>query len=322
MTTSTQATPATATETSDSPLDIVKVAGHIGAEIRGVDLAADLDSNTIAAIRAALLDHKVVFFRGQDLDAAGQERFARRFGTPTTAHPTIPALDGSPAVLDLDYGRTTGRANHWHTDVTFVQRPPLGSILRAVTIPPHGGDTVWANTARAYTELPAELRELADRLWALHTNQYDYAAYRPSDEGEDAARHRAVFTSVAYESEHPVVRVHPETGERTLVLGGFARRFTGWSAEDSRELLRLFQAHVTELENTVRWRWAPGDVAFWDNRATQHYAIADYGTLPRRVQRITLAGDAPVAVDGRTSRAVTGDDTSYNTALAQPGDAS
>lgn len=301
-------------------LDIVKVAGNIGAEIHGVDLASDLPDDTVAAIRAALLEHKVVFFRGQDLDEASHERFARGFGTPTTAHPTVPALEGAPAVLDLDYGKTTSRANHWHTDVTFVQRPPLGSILRAVTIPPYGGDTVWANTATAYTNLPEELRALADQLWVVHSNQYDYATYQPADDTEVAKRHRAVFTSVAYETEHPVVRVHPESGERVLILGGFARRFVGWSAEDSRELLRLFQSYVTELENTVRWRWAPGDVAFWDNRATQHYAVADYGALPRRVQRITLAGDVPVSVNGTHSRAVTGDDTTYNTALALPDD--
>lgn len=310
----------TRTASTRTALDVAKVAGNIGAEIGGVDLAADLSAGTIAEIRAALLEHKVVFFRGQDLDQEAHERFARRFGTPTTAHPTIPALEGSPAVLDLDYGRTAGRANQWHTDVTFVQHPPLGSILRAVTIPPYGGDTVWANTATAYANLPSELRALADRLWAVHSNSYDYAAYKPADDTDAARRQREVFTSTAYETEHPVVRVHPETGERVLVLGGFVRRFVGWNGDDSRDLLRLLQSHVTELENTVRWRWAPGDVAFWDNRATQHYAVADYGTLPRRVQRITLAGDAPVAVDGSHSRALTGDDTAYNTVLARPGD--
>jgi taurine dioxygenase len=308
------------TAPAQTAIDVVKVAGNIGAEIRGVDLAAELTDDTVAAIRTALLDHKVVFFRGQDLDEISHERFARRFGTPTTAHPTVPALEGAPAVLDLDYGKTTGRANQWHTDVTFVQSPPLGSILRAVTIPPYGGDTVWANTATAYTNLPSELRELADRLRAVHSNQYDYAAYRPTDEDEVVKRHREVFTSVNYETEHPAVRVHPETGERVLVLGGFVRRFVGWTGDASRELLQLLQSYVTELENTVRWRWAPGDVAFWDNRATQHYAVADYGTLPRRVQRITLAGDVPVSVDGTRSRSLSGDDTAYNTALAQPGD--
>ncbi|MFJ6749327.1 TauD/TfdA dioxygenase family protein [Streptomyces sp. NPDC091266] len=318
--TTTPLSPASPASVTSAALDVVRIGGNIGAEIRGVDLSQDLPASAIEAIRAALLAHKVVFFRGQELDAESQERFARRFGTPTAAHPTVPSLDGSPAVLDLDYGRTTNRANNWHTDVTFVQRPPLGSILRAVDLPPYGGDTVWANTVTAYDALPEELRALADQLWALHSNAYDYASYKPSDDSEGARRHREVFTSTEYVTEHPVVRVHPETGERSLVLGGFVRRFVGWNADDSRELFKLFQSYVTALENTVRWRWAPGDVAFWDNRATQHYAVADYGTLARRVQRITLAGDTPVAVDGTTSRSVTGDDTAYNTALAQPGD--
>jgi taurine dioxygenase len=303
-------------------LEITKVAGNIGAEIGGVDLAADLDPEVVAAIRAAVLAHKVVFFRGQRLDAASQEAFARRFGSPTTAHPTVPSLDGSPAVLDLDYSRSSGRANHWHTDVTFVEHPPLGSILRAVTIPPHGGDTVWANTVRARDILPAELRELADRLWAVHSNAYDYVSdARRGDDTEDARKRREVFTSTEYVTEHPAVRVHPETGEKALVLGGFVRRFVGWTGEDSRDLLRIVQKYVTELENTVRWQWAPGDVVFWDNRATQHYAVADYGDQPRRVQRITLVGDTPVSLAGEHSRSITGDDSFYNTELARDTDA-
>lgn len=310
------------TLSTSTQLDITKVAGNIGARIDGVDLASDLDAGTVASIRAAVLAHKVVFFRGQSLDAASQEVFARRFGTPTTAHPTVPSLEGSPAVLDLDYSRGSGRANQWHTDVTFVEHPPLGSILRAVTIPPFGGDTVWANTVRARDTLPAELRELADRLWAVHSNAYDYVSDARSDDHTDEARkRREVFTSTEYVTEHPVVRVHPETGEKALVLGGFVRRFVGWTGSDSRDVLRVLQNHVTELENTVRWRWAPGDVVFWDNRATQHYAVADYGDQPRRVQRITLAGDVPVSVAGEKSRSVAGDDTAYTTELAREGDA-
>lgn len=151
-------------------------------------------------------------------------------------------------------------------------------------------------------------------------NAYDCATYRPGDDSDAARARREVFTSTEYVTEHPVVRVHPETGERSLTLGGFVRRFVGWHAEDSRDLFGILQRHVTRLENTVRWNWRDGDVAFRDNRATQHYAVADYGDLPRRVQRITLVGDAPVSVSGGTSRAVTGDDTEYNTALARTGD--
>jgi taurine dioxygenase len=298
------------TTTDESPLAIRRVAGRIGAEISGVDLAADLDDSTIAAIRTALLRHKVVFFRDQhDLDANGHARFAARFGPLTTAHPTVPAHPDHPHVLDLDYSRSASRANVWHTDVTFVDRPPLGSVLRAVTIPEYGGDTVWANTVAAYELLPEHLRLLADHLRVVHTNAFDYAAL--SQRSDAYKQYAAVFASTVFETEHPVVRVHPETGERSLLLGGFARQLRGLGAAESADLLRIFHAAVTSLENTVRWQWREGDVAFWDNRSTQHYAIADYGDQPRHLQRITIAGDLPVGVDGRVSESVQGDSSAY-----------
>ncbi len=191
-------------------------------------------------------------------------------------------------------------ANRWHTDVTFVDAYPLASILRAVTLPTKGGDTMWANTAEAYSRLPAPLRDLADKLWAVHTNGYDYAAARPEATAERRKHHAKVFASTVYETEHPVVRVHPETGERTLVLGNFAQRIVGLNREDSARIIAIFQDHITELENTVRWTWAPGDVAIWDNRATQHYGIGDF-TEARELHRVTIAGDVPVSVDGRSS---------------------
>jgi taurine dioxygenase len=245
--------------------------------VRGVTLSADLDDNAIAAINQALLEHKVLFFRGQShLDDAAQEAFAARFGE-TVAHPTVPSLSNGSRLLELDSKHGT-RANSWHTDVTFVDAYPKISILRGVVIPPAGGDTVWANTAAAYANLPQALRDLADKLWALHSNTYDYAATRHVPDTESEREYRKQFTSTLYETEHPVVRVHPETGERTLVLGHFVQRFIGLSQRDSDRLIELFHDHVTRLENTVRWRWTQGDVAIWDNRATQHYAVADYAT--------------------------------------------
>jgi taurine dioxygenase len=168
-------------------------------------------------------------------------------------------------------------------------------------VPTAGGDTVWANTAAAYEDLSPSLRALADTLWALHTNEYDYAARRPDASSESLRRYQEVFTSTVYETEHPLVRVHPETGERTLLLGHFVKRILGLSSFDSAHLFQVFQEHVTRLENTVRWRWAVGDVAVWDNRATQHYAVNDYGDQHRVVRRVTVAGDVPVSVDGRRS---------------------
>ncbi|RDK07370.1 TauD/TfdA dioxygenase family protein [Cupriavidus lacunae] len=295
-------TQANATQDQTVHLDIHPVAGRIGAEIRGVALHGDLPPATFAAIRAALLRHKVLFFRDQvHLDDAAQQGFARLFGD-TVPHPTVPSRDGT-LLLELD-SQHGGRANSWHTDVTFDLAYPAVSVLRAVTVPAAGGDTVWTNTAAAYQDLPEPLRALADKLWALHTNDYDYAATRvnPSDEG--LKRYREVFTSALYETEHPVVRVHPETGERTLVLGHFVKKLLDYSSADSAHLIAVLQGHVQRLENTVRWRWRAGDVAIWDNRATQHYAINDYGDAHRVVRRATVAGDIPVSVDGRHSVAV------------------
>ncbi|RUT29682.1 TauD/TfdA family dioxygenase [Paenibacillus zeisoli] len=282
-------------------LQVLPVAGRIGAEIHGVRLGADLDAETISEIRQALLKYKVIFFRGQEhLDDAGQEALAGIFGAPV-AHPTVPIKNGTEYVLELDSAHG-GRADSWHTDVTFVDAYPQASILRSVVIPEAGGDTVWANTAAAYDHLPEELRNLVDRLWAVHTNQYDYAAHREQITEEAARHHKEVFVSTLYETEHPLVRVHPETGERTLLLGHFAKKIIGLSANDSAQLISLLQSHITRLENTVRWRWSVGDVVIWDNRATQHYAVNDYGDQHRVVRRVTIDGDVPVSIDGRKSR--------------------
>lgn len=289
---------------ASNPLAIRPVTGRIGAEISGVRLSGQLDTATIDAIGAALLKHKVIFFRGQThLNDTEQEAFAKRLGEPV-AHPTVPAVDGTDYLLELDSHRG-GRANSWHTDVTFVDAYPKASILRGVTIPEVGGDTVWTNTAAAYDDLPPPLQALADQLWAVHSNEYDYAAHRIGRNGahdaEALRRYREVFVSTRYETEHPVVRVHPETGEKTLILGHFLRHFVGVTPSGSAHLLEVLQSYVTRLENIVRWRWQAGDVAIWDNRATQHYAVNDYGDAHRVVRRVTLAGDVPVSVDGRRS---------------------
>lgn len=276
------------------------VAGRIGAEISGVKLSGELADNTVKFIRKALLEHKVIFFRDQNhLDDQGQEAFAQLLGNPVV-HPTVPAKDGTNYILELnsDHG---GRANSWHTDVTFDAAYPKFSILRGVTVPEAGGDTVWANTATAYENLPAELRNLADQLWALHTNAYDYAAQRNDISAEAVKHHKEIFTSTLYETEHPVVHVHPETGERHLLLGHFVKNFIGLSSADSAQLFSILQGHVTQLENTVRWKWSAGDVVIWDNRATQHYAVNDYGDAKRIVRRVTIDGEAPISLDGHRS---------------------
>ncbi len=298
-------------------IDVRKVGGNLGAVVDGVTLGGDLAAELVTELRSALLRHRVVFLRGQhDAEDADQHAFASLLGTVTKPHPTV-AGDGE-AVLPID--SDSSRANSWHTDVTFVDRVPAISILRAITIPPYGGSTVWANTVRAYETLPAGLQALADQLWGVHSNLYDYV--RSKDEvrvgGLDVKQqaYRQEFEQLEFETEHPVVRIHPETGERALVLGHFVRRFVGLNTVDSNDLFALFQRHVTRLENTVRWNWQEGDVAIWDNRSTQHYAVDDYDDLPRLLHRITLAGDVPVSIDGVPSRARKGDASSFSPVVA------
>jgi len=288
---------------TESPLDIVPVAGRIGAEIRGVALSGDLDDITVAAIRAALVRHKVIFFRDQHaLDDARQEGFAERFGKPV-AHPTVPVVPGSKYLLELD-SKEGYAASSWHTDVTFVDAYPEASILRAITIPEAGGDTLFANGVTAYRELPDALKTLVDGLWAVHTNLYDYAEAFSNADRKRIEEHQKVFASTVYETEHPVVRVHPESGERALLVGHFVKQFVGLNATDSQRLFAILQDHITKPENTVRWRWRAGDVAIWDNRATQHRAVADFGLQRRTLRRATIAGDVPVAIDGSRSRVI------------------
>jgi len=286
---------------STTRLSVTRLAGNIGAEISGADTGDPLSDDAVAQIRQALLDHKVVFLRDQNLDYASQVAFAERLGPLTLGHPTLVSPPDQPLLEEID-SHKGGRANHWHTDVTFVDRPPAFTLLHAVVIPPVGGDTIWANTATAYQSLPPELRELADQLRIVHTNDYDYAAVEAA---------QAQFVSTVYETEHPAVRVHPETAERSLVLGGFARTVLGFSPQASRDLIRLLQEYVTRPEQTVRWPWREGDLAIWDNRATQHYAIFDYGSAHRRGERVTVAGPVPVGVDGRPSVALKGDASAY-----------
>ncbi|MGN7868472.1 TauD/TfdA dioxygenase family protein [Paracoccus sp. 22332] len=291
-------------ETFDAtiPADtVLPVTPRIGAEIRDIVLSADLPDATLAALESLLLRHKVLFFRGQHhLDDQSQEAFARRLGD-LAPHPTQAVVAGTASILELDSSKGGGRADRWHTDVTFVPAYPKASVLRGVVIPPVGGDTIWANTATAYEDLPEPLRHLADGLRAVHSNAYDYAAQRPRANDKDRQHYEQVFRREVFETEHPVVRVHPETGERVLVLGSFLQRITGLSREESLRLYDILQAYVTAPENTVRWRWQAGDVVIWDNRATQHIAVNDYGDAHRVVHRITLDGDVPVGVDGRAS---------------------
>ncbi|OBK20720.1 TauD/TfdA dioxygenase family protein [Mycobacterium asiaticum] len=283
-----------------------KLGSRIGAEVSGVRLSGELPRAATEEIRAALLTHKVIFFRDQHhLDDAEQLAFAELLGTPI-GHPAAVALaPDAPIITPIN--SEFGKANRWHTDVTFAANYPAASILRAVTLPSYGGSTLWANTAAAYTALPEPLKCLVENLWALHTNRYDYVDSASTESATDLQRaFRQAFEKPDFRTEHPVVRVHPETGERTLVAGDFVRSFVGLNSTESNALFELLQRRITLPEITVRWNWRPGDVAIWDNRATQHRAVDDYDDQYRLMHRVTLIGDVPVDVHGRRSRVVSG----------------
>lgn len=290
-------------DTEFPDLTVRRVAGNIGAEILDVKITPDIDANLFSQIEAALVKYKVLFFRNQtQLTDETHQAFGARFGK-VVAHPTVPSPAGTK-LFELDASKGGGRADSWHTDVTFVEAFPKISILRGVKIPAYGGDTVWANTVTAYENLPEALKRFVENLRAVHSNDYDYGAERLVAEQQRLDHHRKVFVSAVYEAEHPVVHVHPVSGEKALLLGHFFKRLSGFSSRESTRLFELLQARVIQLENTVRWRWQQDDVVIWDNRATQHYAVNDYGTQPRLVRRVTIEGDAAVAVDGSRSRTV------------------
>ncbi len=301
------------TTSLSTKLGVRKITARIGAEITGVDPALELDPETVTAIRAALNEHKALVFRGVSLDDEGQQRFAGYFGPLTSAHPTVPAVDGEPNVLPVD--SEDGRVNHWHTDVTFVLNPPQASTLRSIVVPPYGGETLIANTGAAYRDLPGPLRDFAGTLRAVHTNDYDYAVPPETLTDADLAR-RKTFLSTRYETVHPVVRVHPLTGERGLFIGDFAQRIVGLAKGESREILKILQHYVTRPENILRVTWEPGQLVLFDNRITQHYAVDNYDDAPRRLHRVTVAGDIPVGIDGSPSYSVTGDASHYSPVAA------
>lgn len=280
------------TEIAD--LGIKRVAGNIGAEVTNVHLAGDMSVDLVAALKRALWRHKVLFFRDQaHVDDVMHERIALLFGD-IHDHPTTPNKPGTH-ISELD-SRRKEFANFWHTDQTFQDTPPAAAFLRAISVPEFGGDTMWANAASAYAALPHHLRELADNLRAVHTNARWDMEY---ESGLHAMKNP--FTSTIYETEHPVVRVHPETGERSLMLGNYAQKFIGYSGQDSQQLFTMFMNEITRPENVVRWRWREGDFVIWDERATLHYAIRDYADQLRVIRRITVRGEVPIGVDGRSS---------------------
>ncbi len=276
-------------------LDIRPLSGALGAEIRGVDLAHDVGDETIAAIRAAWLEHLVVFFRDQHLEPAQLLGVARRFGEPVE-YPFVKGLDEFPEiipVLKLAHEKINF-GGIWHSDTSYLDAPPMASMLIAREVPPAGGDTEFANMYLAYETLSEGMKRLLDPLVAVNSSALADASKTREDRVKDSARRDA---APQYVAEHPVVRVHPETGKKALYVNvAHTERFAGMTREESLPILRYLYRHQVRPELTCRFRWSPGSIAFWDNRCAQHNAINDYPGRRRLMHRITLAGDRPRAI--------------------------
>ncbi len=295
-----------------STVQVLPLSAYTGAEIRGVDLRSPLAPEEIAAIRAALNQWKVVFFRDQPLDHEQHIALAGQFGEPTVGHPVFGHVEGYPELYSVaKYRRANSHEGQpelrpwtgWHTDVTAAHNPPAASILRGVHIPPYGGDTQWTNLVAAYRALSEPMRNFVDGLRGLHR-------FSPPAGSNASAEYQELVKSKTLVSEHPLVRVHPETGERALFVSpGFLKSVSGLTPRESRQLLELLWEHIVRPEFTVRFKWEPGSIAFWDNRATAHVAPFDIFDLDfdRQLYRITLVGEVPVGVDGRPSDAISGD---------------
>ncbi len=294
------------TRTEATVLDVTLLSGAIGAEIRGVDLSEPLADDVLAAIRHVWLDRKVVFFPGQHLDSAQHIAFASQFGEPTEGHPVIPGIADHPEVFEIDYtasrelyaayGDIAERGNgvSWHTDVTFVKRPPLGSILRAVEVPPSGGDTLFSDQEAALAALSPALQAFLETLTATHDGS---AQFKPILEYVGAGTWEGAAFTALDPVTHPVVRVHPETGRKALFMNpGFTTRINELSRAESDTLLRFLFDHAVQPQFTVRYHWHTGDLGFWDNRATQHSVVGDFGEQHRVIQRVTLRGTEPAGV--------------------------
>ncbi len=272
-------------------IEVQPLAGSIGAEIRGVDLAADLSDAMMAEIRAAWLAHLVVCFRDQPLTPEAFLAFAQRIGKPVE-YPFVNGIDGYPeiiAVTKLPH-ETVNFGGIWHSDTTYLDCPPMATMLLAREVPPFGGDTLYANMYAAFEALSPGMQRLLDGLVAVNSS----ALADVSKTREDRIRDSGGRADVEYTSEHPVVRTHPETGRKALYVNvAHTARFRDMTEDESRPLLQFLFAHSVRPEFTCRFRWDVGSLALWDNRCAMHNPVNDYHGYTRRMHRITLAGDTP-----------------------------
>ncbi|MBI3114294.1 MAG: TauD/TfdA family dioxygenase [Rhodospirillales bacterium] len=271
---------------------VERIAGALGAEIYGLDLTRGLDDASVAFVRRALLDHLVVFFRGQTLTPATFAAFGRRFGT-LARYPFVEGLPGEPEVIEvkkLEHERVNF-GGVWHSDTAYLEEPPMASMLLALEVPPVGGDTLFANMYAAYETLSEGMKKLLSGLKAVNSSAVADVTRTREDR---IASNPGKAKGKVFEAAHPVVRTHPETGRKALYVNrAHTVRFDGMTADESAGLLAFLCDHQTKPEFTCRFRWQVGSLAFWDNRCAQHNPINDYHGYRRRMQRITLAGDRP-----------------------------
>jgi taurine dioxygenase len=274
---------------SSVDLEVRPLSPTIGAEIRGVDCSADLDEHVVSAVRRVWLERLVVFFPDQNLDDDSQIAFAGRFGELTENHPVERQVVEREEIHSIESGKD--RTDFWHTDITFMNRPAMASLLHSVIVPEAGGDTMWADTRAAYETLSEPLRRLCDELGAYHFDSFYAQAVA---EGHGNVWEGKKLTRLL-PALHPVVRVHPETGRKNLFVNPkFTVRVNGLPEGQSDGLLRLLYDHMTRPEFIVRYHWKPRTLAMWDNRSTMHFGIYDYGDDRRVMHRVTLRGDRPV----------------------------
>ncbi|RON05250.1 taurine dioxygenase [Pseudomonas brassicacearum] len=276
-----------------SSLTITPLSTALGAQISGVDISQPLNVKQRDAIEQALLKHQVLFFREQPINPQQQARFAANFGE-LHIHPIYPNVPEQPQVLILDTAETDVRDNAvWHTDVTFLPTPALGAVLSAKLLPEFGGDTLWASGIAAYEALSVPLQNLLQGLTATHDFVKSFPLERFGTTPEALAQWEAARKKNPPLS-HPVIRTHPVSGRRSLFVNeGFTTRINELSETESEAILKLLFAHATRPEFTIRWRWQENDVAFWDNRVTQHFAVDDYRPARRVMHRATVLGDVP-----------------------------
>ncbi|MDA0661783.1 MAG: TauD/TfdA family dioxygenase [Proteobacteria bacterium] len=299
-------------ETAPSTVTVTPLAIHIGAEIGGVDLSRPLAPEQVRDIRAALVRWKVVFFRDQPMNHRQHIDFSRQFGAVTPGHVVYGGDGEFPEIYPITKHRTANNFQDqvllrpwtgWHTDLTAAINPPMASILRGVVVPPYGGDTQFTSLVAAYNALSPAMRGFVDGLRGIHRNAPPQEV-KAGKEYEELVKKRTLI------SEHPLVRVHPESGERALYAGPIhLKSIAGLSPRESQVMLEMLWEHLVRTEFTVRFKWEPGSVAFWDNRAACHLAPRDIfdSDFDREFYRTTLVGDVPVGVDGRPSTSIQGD---------------